>query len=121
MSLEDAEALCGLRDAEAIVDWCHGAGAPVVALKLGAGGVLAEVYRDMVLRVAPVSIEEAHDMIGQVKGLAPARGYRGMPRGDLDALARAVAAFSRLASIPEVREAEVNPLIVTSMSNRRRP
>ena len=41
LSLEDAEALCGLRDPDAIVDWCHGAGAPVVALKLGAGGVIA--------------------------------------------------------------------------------
>jgi 2-dehydro-3-deoxygluconokinase len=41
LSLEDADALCGLRDPDAIVDWCHGAGAPVVALKLGAGGVFA--------------------------------------------------------------------------------
>lgn len=40
LSLEDAEALCGLHDPQAIVDWCHDAGAPVVALKLGAGGVL---------------------------------------------------------------------------------
>ena len=83
---------------------------PVVAL--GAGGILAEVYRDVVLRLAPVSETEAMDMIGLVKGLAPARGYRGMPRGDLTALARAVAAFSRLAAIPEVTEAEINPLIV---------
>ena len=40
LSLEDAEALCGLKDADAIVDWCHRAGAGVVALKLGAGGVI---------------------------------------------------------------------------------
>ena len=40
LSLEDAEALCGLNEPDAIVDWCHRAGAPVVALKLGAGGVL---------------------------------------------------------------------------------
>jgi acyl-CoA synthetase (NDP forming) len=83
---------------------------PVVAL--GAGGVLAEVYRDVVLRLAPVSEDEAHEMIGLVKGLAPARGYRGMPKGDLAALAKAVAAFSRLAATPNVTEAEINPLIV---------
>jgi acyl-CoA synthetase (NDP forming) len=83
---------------------------PVVAL--GAGGVMAEVYRDLVLRMAPVSEDEAAEMIGLVKGLAPARGYRGMPKGDLAALARAVAAFSRLAAIPAVTEAEINPLIV---------
>ncbi|MDE2515215.1 MAG: acetate--CoA ligase family protein, partial [Rhodospirillales bacterium] len=83
---------------------------PVVAL--GAGGVLAEVYRDMVLRLAPVSEAEAMAMIAEVKGLAPARGYRGLPKGDLAALARTIAAFSRLAAIPELREAEINPLIV---------
>jgi acyl-CoA synthetase (NDP forming) len=83
---------------------------PIVAL--GAGGVLAEVYRDVVLRLAPVSEAEALEMIEGVKGLAPARGYRGMPKGDLAALARAVAAFSRLAALAEVTEAEINPVIV---------
>ena len=85
---------------------------PVVAL--GAGGVLAEVYHDVVLRLAPVTQDEAMAMIALVKGLAPARGYRGLPKGDLAALARAIAAFSRLAAIPELREAEINPLIVLS-------
>lgn len=83
---------------------------PVVAL--GVGGVLAELYRDVVLRMAPVSIGEAMEMIDAVKGLAPARGYRGLPRGDLDALASAIVAVSRLAALPSVTEAEINPLIV---------
>jgi len=51
-------------------------------------------------------------MIDEVKGLAVIRGYRGMPRGDLDALAKAVSAFSQLAFIDDVAEAEVNPLMV---------
>jgi hypothetical protein len=82
---------------------------PVVVL--GAGGVLAEVYRDMVLRVAPVSEAEAMQMIAEVRGFAPIRGYRGLPRGDVAALARAIAAVSRLAG-SAVTEAEINPLIV---------
>jgi acetate---CoA ligase (ADP-forming) len=97
-----AEAILGYRR-DALVG-------PVVAL--GAGGVLAEIYRDVVLRLAPVDEAEALRMIEEVKGLAPARGYRGLPRGDLHALARAVAAFSRLAGLDEVHEAEINPLIV---------
>jgi len=40
LSMEDAEALCGERDANVILDWCHEAGAKVVALKLGAAGVV---------------------------------------------------------------------------------
>jgi len=45
LSLEDAEALCGEKDADAILDWCHGAGAKIVALKLGAGGVMGSDSR----------------------------------------------------------------------------
>ena len=83
---------------------------PVVVL--GAGGVLAELYHDVVLRRAPVTLDQAHAMIGAVKGLAPARGYRNLPKGDLDALAAAVVAVSRLAGVTAVSEAEINPLIV---------
>src|SRR5262249_5053973 len=84
---------------------------PVVVL--GIGGVLAEIYKDFTSRLAPVSVEEARCMIDEVKGLAVVRGYRGMQRGDCDALARAVAAFSQLAYLaPAVQEAEINPLIV---------
>jgi acetate---CoA ligase (ADP-forming) len=84
---------------------------PIVVL--GVGGVLAEIYRDFAVRIAPVSREEARGMIEEVKGLAVIRGFRGGPRGDCDALAAAVAAFSQLAHVvPAVQEAEINPLIV---------
>ncbi|HKU69402.1 MAG TPA: acetate--CoA ligase family protein [Burkholderiales bacterium] len=84
---------------------------PVVVL--GVGGVLAEIYRDFAVRPAPVTVDEASHMIDEVKGLAIIRGYRGQPRGDTAALARAVAAFSQLAALePRVAEAEINPLIV---------
>ncbi|MDH5351815.1 MAG: acetate--CoA ligase family protein, partial [Betaproteobacteria bacterium] len=48
----------------------------------------------------------------EVRGFAALAGYRNAPRGDLEALAHAVAAFSQLAALPEVAEAEINPLIV---------
>ena len=84
---------------------------PVVVL--GVGGVLAEIYRDFALRLAPVTEEEAGRMIEEVKGLAVIRGYRGLPRGDTAALARAVSAFSGLAHLERrVAEAEINPLMV---------
>jgi acyl-CoA synthetase (NDP forming) len=79
---------------------------------VGAGGTLAELYRDFALRLAPVGLEEAREMIAEVRGFAPLRGYRNARRGDLEALAQAVAAFSRLVTRPEIREAEINPLIV---------
>jgi len=79
---------------------------------VGAGGTLAELYRDFALRLAPVTLAEAREMVAEVRGFAPLRGYRNAPRGDLEALAQAVAALSRLAARPDVAEAEINPLIV---------
>ena len=96
-----AEAIVGYRDDPVV--------GPLVLI--GAGGTLAEVYRDFALGLAPVSEDEAMAMIAKVKGFAPLRGYRNLPRGDLRALAKAVAAVSRLAAT-SVAEAEINPLIV---------
>ena len=79
---------------------------------LGAGGVLAELHRDISIRLAPVSLDDAREMIGEVRGLAPIRGYRNLPEGDVEALAEAVVAFSHLAAFREVAEAEINPLLV---------
>jgi acyl-CoA synthetase (NDP forming) len=85
---------------------------PVVML--GIGGVLAEIYQDIAIRLAPVSVETARAMVGEVRGLAVIRGYRGLPRGDCEALAQAVASMSQLAALEgrTVTEAEINPLIV---------
>jgi acyl-CoA synthetase (NDP forming) len=99
-----AEAIVGYRD-DAVVG-------PIVLV--GAGGTLAELYKDFAIELAPVSPDEAMRMIEKVKGLAAIRGYRNLPRGDARALARVVCALSRLALIPgrPVLEAEINPLIV---------
>jgi len=83
---------------------------PIVLL--GAGGVLAELHRDVTLRLAPVDLAMAREMIGEVRGLKPLGGFRGLPRGDLDALAAAIVAVSRLAALPGLAEAEINPLII---------
>ena len=83
---------------------------PIVVL--GTGGVLTEIYRDSTVRLAPVTMEGAHAMIREVKGLAPIRGYRGMPLGDVEALAKAIVDMSALSQLQDVIEAEVNPLIV---------
>jgi len=83
---------------------------PVVLL--GAGGVLSELHRDIALRLAPVDMGEARAMIAEVRALTPLTGWRNLPRGDLDALAQAVVAVSRLAALDAVREAEINPLII---------
>jgi acetate---CoA ligase (ADP-forming) len=83
---------------------------PLVMLAMG--GVLTEIYRDRVLRLAPIDLATAREMIAELKGIAALSGFRGRPAGDLAALAQAIVALSQLASDPAIVEAEVNPLIV---------
>jgi succinyl-CoA synthetase beta subunit len=85
---------------------------PVVLLAVG--GIHAELHRDRSLRLAPVDLAEAQAMIGEVRAMRMFAGYRGAPRGDLAALARAIVALSQLATSgdPAVAEAEVNPLML---------
>ncbi|MBY8863612.1 acetate--CoA ligase family protein [Nocardia sp. CA2R105] len=84
---------------------------PVVMV--AAGGVLTELYRDRSVRPAPVDPAEARAMVREVVAFRAIDGYRNLPRGDLDALARAVSAVSRLGlREPVVAEAELNPVLV---------
>ena len=85
---------------------------PIVML--GAGGVAAELRRSYCVRLAPVSLVEARAMIAEVRDLAILSGYRSLPRGDCEALARTIRALSLLALLDarKVSEAEINPLIV---------
>lgn len=83
---------------------------PVVTV--GMGGVMTEIYRDTAVRPAPVTVEAARAMLCEVKGFALFRGFRGKPRGDMEALAQTVAAVSRIALSDEVEEAEINPVLI---------
>ena len=99
-----AEALIGFtRDAEV---------GPVVTLAVG--GIMAEIHADAAVRLAPIDRVDAMEMIEAVRGLALVRGFRGLPKGDLAALADAIAAISSLANTDKgaVLEAEINPLII---------
>jgi acetyltransferase len=84
---------------------------PVVAC--GLGGVYAEVWRDVALRVAPVDKEEAAVMIRELKSLPILEGARGTPPCDLDALAALLAGFSQLPfRYPWIDEADLNPVFI---------
>jgi len=96
------EAIVGLRHDNLV--------GPVITV--GAGGVLAEIYKDVSIRPAPVNLASARQMIGEIKGFAGLRGYRGKAKGDLEALAQLVTAISSLAIVGRITEAEINPVLV---------
>lgn len=84
---------------------------PVVAV--GLGGIYTEVFHDVSLRVAPISIEEAEQMIDQLQGVSVLRGARGRASRDLGALAKLVSAISGLPfRVPGIGEMDLNPVFV---------
>jgi acyl-CoA synthetase (NDP forming) len=88
------------------------------AILLGMGGVTAELFQDTTMRLLPPSggltRDEALSMIRELKTWPLLDGYRGRPKGDVDALADAIVAFSSMTAAlgPRLIEAEINPLFV---------
>jgi acyl-CoA synthetase (NDP forming) len=81
-------------------------------LLVGAGGLYAEVVKDVAVALAPVS-EAAAEALFRSLQIAPLLdGARGRPGVDVRAAARVAAALSRFAAEhPELAEAEINPLL----------
>jgi len=84
------------------------------AILLGMGGTAAELFADTAIRLPPLDRRDAHAMIGELKGAALLRGFRGRPPCDVEALAHAIVAFSDMSMHlgERLREAEINPLFV---------
>src|SRR5437764_5295593 len=85
---------------------------PVVML--GLGGIFVEVLRDVTFRIAPFGIEEAHNMIRELRGAAILEGARGQPPCDIDALAVALSKLSVFVAAQkgQFTSIDVNPLLV---------
>ncbi|HEX5503554.1 MAG TPA: acetate--CoA ligase family protein [Thermomicrobiales bacterium] len=84
---------------------------PVVVA--GLGGVLAEALGDVATRLAPVDAAEARAMLGALRGAALLGPFRGWPPVDVAAVAEVIARVSELLlELPEVRELDLNPVLV---------
>lgn len=79
----------------------------------GLGGVLAEALQDVSTRLAPVDVGDARTMLGELRGARLLGPFRGRPAVDVTAVAEVIARVSRLLSeLPEVRELDLNPVLV---------
>ena len=77
----------------------------------GLGGVLVEIFRDVVLWHPPLSRKDALEMIQQIKGYPVLAGYRGQPPVDMNALADCLLAVAGLAEEnPKIVEIDLNPV-----------
>lgn len=80
----------------------------------GLGGIFVEVLKDVVFRVAPVSLLEAEKMLESIKSAAILNGVRGEVMRDKKALAKVLASYAFMVYDlkDEVSESDANPVIV---------
>ena len=82
---------------------------------LGIGGVFAEAIDDVVLRPLPLTVDQAMDMIDDVKHQSILGPFRGMQPINRAQLAAVLASMSQVcASHPEIDSLDINPLIARS-------
>ena len=80
----------------------------------GLGGIFVEILKDVSLRVAPLTREDALAMIQEIKGFKVLSGARGRAKTDIEAIADVLVKVSRMALALEdhVAELDINPLLV---------
>jgi acyl-CoA synthetase (NDP forming) len=79
---------------------------------VGLGGVLAEVLDDVVIRLAPVTSDEATAMLDDLRGARLLDGVRGRPAADRAAIAAIIVAVAQLGvDRPDIAAIDLNPVI----------
>jgi acetate---CoA ligase (ADP-forming) len=82
---------------------------PVVLV--GLGGIMVEVMKDVSTRLAPLDIEAARQMLGELSGKRILGRFRGMHAADLESAARILVQVSRLMHhFPQIQELDLNPV-----------
>jgi acyl-CoA synthetase (NDP forming) len=83
-------------------------------LVIGAGGVLTELLADSVTLLPPFSPDAVRSALATLKLAKLLDGFRGKPRGDVDALVEVVSGIARYAAaeLATLQEIDVNPVIV---------
>lgn len=82
-------------------------------IMFGLGGIYVEVLKDVSFRIAPLSKEDAYEMIRETKAFPLLRGVRGETEADIEAIEHSLLVLSQIASdFPDIIEADINPLLV---------
>ena len=84
---------------------------PVVML--GMGGIYVEILKDVTFRLAPLTDQEANDMIASIKTKKLLEGVRGEKPSDKNKLSECIQRLSQLVTdFKEIKELDMNPVLV---------
>jgi acetyl coenzyme A synthetase (ADP forming)-like protein len=79
----------------------------------GLGGIYTELFRDTSFRIAPVSRNNAYQMLTELKAWKLLLGMRGKSIRDIDALAALIERVSvMMTECPSIKELDLNPVLV---------
>jgi acyl-CoA synthetase (NDP forming) len=82
-------------------------------LMFGLGGATVEVLEDVAFRLAPLSEEDAQEMVMETAAGKLLKGFRGQARRDIEAVVETIRRIGQLmVDQPEISEIDLNPLIV---------
>jgi acyl-CoA synthetase (NDP forming) len=82
-------------------------------LMFGLGGIFVEILKDVTFRIAPITEDEAREMITAVKAYPLLKGYRNTPPADIEAIVKILLNTSRLImEHQEIKELDLNPIMV---------
>jgi acetyl-CoA synthetase (ADP-forming) len=81
-------------------------------LMFGLGGIFVELLKDVTFRIAPITEQEAAEMVVGVRAYPLLNGYRNTPPADVKAIVNTLLAVSRLITEhPEIKEMDLNPVM----------
>jgi acetyl coenzyme A synthetase (ADP forming)-like protein len=82
-------------------------------MMFGMGGTMVEVLKDVSFYLAPLTEEEAKQMLMNTRTYKILTGVRGQESVDIDAIAEGLQRLSQLVTeFPEIKELDINPYIV---------
>ncbi|MUM76339.1 CoA-binding protein [Pseudodesulfovibrio sp. F-1] len=82
-------------------------------LMFGLGGIFVEIMKDISFRLAPLSRQDAFEIVREIRSYMLLRGLRGDPPVNTAALEEIILIMAQLASdFPQVWEAEFNPVLI---------
>ncbi|MCR6690873.1 MAG: acetate--CoA ligase family protein [archaeon YNP-LCB-003-016] len=82
-------------------------------IMFGLGGIFVEILKDVTFRIAPLTMEDAMEMIREIKGYPLLKGYRGQPPADENAIIDTIMKTSKLLTdFPQISQLDLNPIFV---------
>ncbi len=88
-------------------------------IMFGLGGIFVELLKDVTFRVAPITAQEAAEMVVEVRAYPLLNGYRNTPAADVKAIVDLLLSVSKLViDHPEIKELDLNPVMAYAQGTK---